>query len=125
MFEDRLKATTSHLQDDFSHSSYSSETSLTSLSEFMSCLRTHNEIKDIYSILDQEIDLILHFDSKDLDKTSDKVFKTESDNEESETSLDFSSSRIIFKYLEECSIISLESVQGSHECHDLDVDYYF
>ena len=37
-FEDHLKAATSHLKDDFSHSSYSSKTSATSFSEFSSFL---------------------------------------------------------------------------------------
>ena len=99
--------------------------SATSFSKFSSYLRTDNTIKDSSVVLDREWDQILHFDSKDFDKTSSRVFETESDDEESETSLDFTSSRIIFDYLEECSIASLESVKVSYEYHSLDVDYHF
>ena len=58
-------------------------------------------------------------------KNSRKVCKNELNNSKSETSREFTSSHIIFDYLEECWIVSLECEKGSHECHHLDVDYYF
>ena len=102
-------------------------------SECSSCLRIDNAIKDSLIFLDKEIYDILNFDSKDLashsttmgGKTSRKVCKAKLNDNKSKTSRDFTSSHVIFDYLEECSIVSLESEQGRNEFHNLDVDYYF
>ena len=102
MFEDQLRGTTLHLKDDFSHSSYSSGTSATSFSEFLSYVRIENSIKDTSTILGKEIDQILHFYSKDLDKISATVFETELNDNKNETSHDFTSSCVGLGYLKEC-----------------------
>ena len=91
-FEEHLHAATSNLKEGFSHSSCSSETSAASLSEFASYLRTGNEIKDASTILDKAEDLVLHLDSKDIGKTSAKVFETESNDSKPKTSCDFTCS---------------------------------
>ena len=98
VFEENLRAATSRIQYDFSHSSYSSETSFTKFLEYSYCLRIDNVIKHASEILDKEMDQILHSDSKHLDKTSAKVFETELNEEDSENSLDFTYSRSNFDY---------------------------
>ena len=77
-FEEHLLPATSHLKDDFSNSSYSSETSATSFSEFSSCLRIEHAIKESSTILDKVTDQVIHFYSQHLETTTVKVFETKS-----------------------------------------------
>ena len=57
-----------------------------------------NAIKDAPTILDREVDQILLFDSIGLNKTLVEIFETELDDDESETSLDFTFSLINFDF---------------------------
>ena len=77
-FEQHILASTLHLKDDFSHSSFSSKTSATSFYDFSSYLRIDQAIREASAILDQSIDQIITLDcNDDLDKTSTSFFENE------------------------------------------------
>ena len=93
MFEDYLEAVTSHLKDDYSHSSSFSRTSSTEESTFSSLLRIDSVIKDTSMILNKKIDEMLHLSSK----TSAKFFENESNDKNFKLSLHLTSKHVTFE----------------------------
>ena len=106
-FEAHLSATTLHLKDDLRLHYATSRTSFTCASEFSSFLLADSAIKYTSMILDKEIDAVLHFDYKDLESHSTtmgnknwlKVCETESNDDDSEPSWDFTSGTDVLDYL--------------------------
>ena len=132
-FEEHLLDVTSHLKDDFSHSSCYSENSVTSFSKFHLAFEyvTSLKIKDAPKVLDETIEEILNFDYKDLatqfasidSKTSREVCNTETCTNKAQSSVNHTSSRAQHYCLGKFSAVSSQSVQDICEDYDFDVDY--